>query len=312
MNPNKREYSCFSNTHKTYSRIDYFIVSSNLLSKIERCWYDSILLSDHAPISLTMQFSNLKPTPFRFRFQTSWLQSSKFVDFLDKKIEEYFSINTDQTSASTKWEAFKAHIRGEIMSYTSRKSKEYYTKLGDLDQQIKELEIELIENNDPENKKKLISLKAQYNELTSNKIATNLMWLKQSYYDQGEKPGKLLAWRIKKIQTNRAINSILLVDGQASTDPLEINNALKLYYENVYTSECLDTLLEQNNFLDELEFPQLAEDAKLDLENNLSIEELVDAVQSMNSGKAPGPDGLPVEIYKNFSKRLMPHLLEII
>ncbi len=68
LNPNKREYSCFSNTHTTYSRNDYFVVSSNLLSKIERCWYDSILLSDHAPISLTMQFSNLKPTPFRFRF----------------------------------------------------------------------------------------------------------------------------------------------------------------------------------------------------------------------------------------------------
>lgn len=67
------------------------------------------------------------------------------------------------------------------MSYTRSKSKEYYKKLGDLDQQIKELEIQLFENNDPENKKKLLSLKAQYNELTSNKIATNLMWLKQSY-----------------------------------------------------------------------------------------------------------------------------------
>jgi len=33
----------------------------------------------------------------------------------------------------TKWEAFKAYIRGEIMSYTRRKSKEYYKKLGDLD-----------------------------------------------------------------------------------------------------------------------------------------------------------------------------------
>ncbi len=42
LNPNKREYSCFSNTHKTYSRIDYFIVSSNLLSKIERCWYFTV------------------------------------------------------------------------------------------------------------------------------------------------------------------------------------------------------------------------------------------------------------------------------
>ncbi len=36
-------------------------------------------------------------------------------------------------------------------------------------------------------KKNIISLKAQYNKLTGNKIATNLMWLKQFYYDQGEK-----------------------------------------------------------------------------------------------------------------------------
>ncbi len=239
------------------------------------------------------------------------LQHSKEKAKLE--IASYDPFNTEQTNASTKWEAFKAYIRGEIMSYTRSKSKEYYKKLGDLDQQIKELEIQLFENNDPEYKKKLISLKAQYNELTSNKIATNLMWLKQSYYDQGEKPGKLLAWRINNIQTNRAINSILLDDGQTSTDPLEINNAFKLYYDNLYNSECLDTLVEQNTFFDELEFPQLADDAKLDLENNLNIEELVDAVQSMSSGKAllQGPDGLPVEIYKTFSKRLMPHLLEM-
>ena len=34
LNPNKRDYSCFSNTYKTYSRIDYFLISHGLLSKI--------------------------------------------------------------------------------------------------------------------------------------------------------------------------------------------------------------------------------------------------------------------------------------
>lgn len=92
-------------------------------------------------------------------------------------------------------------------------------------------------------------------------------------------------------------------------DPIEINNAFKSYYENLYNSECLDTSEDQNNFLDEIEFPQLTEDVKLDLENNLCIEELMEAVQNMSSGKAPGPDGLPLEIYKTFSKKLLPHLL---
>lgn len=35
---------------------------------------------------------------------------------------------------------------------------------------------------------------------------------------------------------------------------------------------------------------------KKKLENSLSVEELLEAVQCMNSGKAPGPDGIPVEI----------------
>lgn len=49
--------------------------------------------------------------------------------------------------------------------------------------------------------------------------------------------------------------------------------------------------------LDELEFPQLTEDSKKKkLENSLSVEELLEAVQCMNSGKAPGPDGIPVEM----------------
>lgn len=63
LNPNKRDYSCHSNTHKTYSRIDYFLISKGLVSLVDNCWYDSILLSDHAPITLTLQISKLSFSP---------------------------------------------------------------------------------------------------------------------------------------------------------------------------------------------------------------------------------------------------------
>lgn len=48
------------------------------------------------------------------------------------------------------------------------------------------------------------------------------MWLKQAYHDQGEKAGKLLSWRIKKQQTDRAINIIIRTQqGNLTIDPLK-------------------------------------------------------------------------------------------
>lgn len=311
LNPNKKEYSCFSNTYKTFSRIDYFLISNGLVTKVGKSWYDSILLSDHAPVLFTIQFDNLVLPPPRFRFQASWLLDHDFVKFLDNKIDLYFLVNTNQTSASVKWEAFKAYIRGEILSYTRYRSKIYQAQLEDLGKQIKVIERHLFSNFDPSKQKELLVLKAKYNEITSSKISKNLMWLKQSYYDQGEKSGKLLAWRIKKIQTDRAINSIFLENGEKTVDPLEINNIFKLYYENLYKSEIANNLEGQNNFLDKITFPKLSEETRSNLEKNLSIEELSEALQDMCNGKAPGPDGLPMEIYKTFAGKILPHLLEM-
>lgn len=48
----------------------------------------------------------------------------------------------------------------------------------------------------------LIILSAKYNKMSTDESAKSLMWLKQGYHDQGEKAGKLSAWRIKKLQTD--------------------------------------------------------------------------------------------------------------
>lgn len=42
------------------------------------------------------------------------------------------------------------------------------------------------------------------------KAEDHLIRLKQTFYDQGEKPGKLLAWQIKKLESDGAINTIQL------------------------------------------------------------------------------------------------------
>ncbi len=44
----------------------------------------------------------------------------------------------------------------------------------------------------------------------------------------------------------------------------------------------------------------ISEDSKAELERPLSERELYAALQKMESGRAPGIDGLPVEFYKAF------------
>lgn len=121
--PNAVEYSCYSSTYKTHSRIDYVLVSALLVSKINDCQYSSIVISDHAAVSLTYTDTKLVSDPPKWRLQPGWLTDPTFIDFLDKQIDMYFECNTSQTSASIRWEAFKAFLRGQIISFTSSKKK---------------------------------------------------------------------------------------------------------------------------------------------------------------------------------------------
>lgn len=311
LNPDKIEFSCHSGIQKSRSRIDYFLVSRELLSRIKQCQYDSIVISDHAAISLNVYMDNFTHKQFRWRFQARWLQNSNFVKFIGEKIDNYFELNTDQTCAAMRWEGFKAYIRGEILSYTSTKNKQQQKQMEILDKQIKSLELDLNASDDPIKQSELLRLRTEYNKLSSDAAAKSLMWLKQSYYDQGEKAGKLLAWRIKKTQSERAINNIKTPSGKVTVDPSEINDSFRQFYENLYKSDCCHTSEEQDLFLDQLQFQTLTEDTQQELDRNLSIEEISQAIQSINSGKAPGLDRFTIEFYKTFKEKIIVPLFNI-
>lgn len=74
-----------------------------------------------------------------------------------------------------------------------------------LEKMIKETEVDYFTNPSQMAFKKLNELRAKYNVLSVNKATKSLLKLKQSYYEQGERASKLLAWRIKQSEAERAI-----------------------------------------------------------------------------------------------------------
>lgn len=96
-------------------------------------------------------------------------------------------------------------------------------------------------------------------------------------------------------------------------DPLEINNNFIDFYKLIHKSEYSPTenRKAQNTFLDQLEFRTISDEEKITLDSPLTTIDLCDAVGEMSSGKAPGPDGLPIEFYKTFKRQLVGPLLDM-
>jgi hypothetical protein len=124
-NPQGKAFSFFSHVHHTFSRIDFFLVDNKLLHSITTCTYHTLVVSDHAPVSIDVTLPPNRPSPPPWRFNSSRLSDSAFKDFLSSQINFYFELNqTPGISSHTLWEAFKAFIRGQVIHFIFLTSEE--------------------------------------------------------------------------------------------------------------------------------------------------------------------------------------------
>ena len=68
------------------------------------------------------------------------------MKFIGAQIDDYFVNNTTQTSAAIRWEAFKAFLRGHMISFTSFKQKSWRLEMQQLEKKIKETESKHFKN----------------------------------------------------------------------------------------------------------------------------------------------------------------------
>ncbi|TWW54493.1 Transposon TX1 uncharacterized 149 kDa protein ORF 2 [Takifugu flavidus] len=102
----------------------------------------------------------------------------------------------------------------------------------------------------------------------------------------------------RKRGQSRVIHSLLSEEGRELTEPEQIRRRAVDFYSSLFRSE----YKENNELFEEYcsGLPQVPEEANGQLDCPLSVPELYAALQSMQSLKAPGIDGLGVDFYKAF------------
>lgn len=312
QNPTSRSYSFFSPVHGSYSRIDYFFADKRLLPIIHKCEYQAIVISDHAPLLMTLCIPTSATNYRPWRFNSLLLSDEKFVQFISTEMTSFLEINqTPGMPHSIVWESLKAYLRGQVLSYNAQLRKSHNARLDQLTNEILDLDGVLALTPTDELLKRRLALQTEFN-LLSTKHTENLIFKTQSRtYEYGEKSGKILAHQLHQKTANHVIAEIQDESGIKHRDHGEINSCFHKYYSKLYSSEsaCDNSLFD--SFFEKLEIPKVSNEMSVDLEEAFSIEELTRAVNSLQTGKSPGPDGFTSEFYKKFIKQLAPLLLSV-
>lgn len=94
------------------------------------------------------------------------------------------------------------------------------------------------------------------------------------------------------------------------TDLKDINIVFLSFFSNLYTSSANDVPDAFVSFLFNLDWPRLSDSEYL--AEPITLPELESAIRSMNKGKSPGIDGIPIELYITFCSDLGPFMLDMI
>lgn len=100
-------------------------------------------------------------------------------------------------------------------------------------------------------------------------------------------------------------------NGVLCTNPADINNTFKVFYENLYSFESNVNRVEIGSFLNGLDLPSLKLDQKKLLDMPITVMEIQEVIKSLPTGKAPGPDGFTADFYKSYANELVPLMLDM-
>lgn len=180
------------------------------------------------------------------------------------------------------------------MAHISCKIKHEMAKL---EKDISKIQNKLIDQNDVNLQDDLGQKRQELSNMLHEKVKRALVKSHFVSLHDMDAPTKLFFNLNKKCTHTNYMHALRTSDGNVTSDPLEMRRLAVDFYVDLYAKECTGNLDADELFNN---LPVLDEGNIKNLDSDLTFEELTKAVNQLSSGRAPGIDGLPAEIYKTF------------
>ena len=314
------------------ARLDYFLMSKQLLCTVHKCGIHGRYKSDHAIIGLSLDLNQSVRGKSYWKLNTKLLEDEELKILIRKEIawikatyactpyepdyvfqcpSKDLIITIDETLF---WETMLAQIRGIIISYAIKKKKRDNKQEEELN--IKLDQLEQICNQKHPNPQKLRELEEVNKKLISlreDKIRGVMTRSRAQWLEYGEKPTPYFFSLENSNYIDKTIKEIEKTPDHVITKQEEILEEVKTFYKDLYTERPRNQTLVES--LENLKIPCIpklpTEDSNL-LRGEITIEELKRALLNTKNNKSPGLDGFPVEFFKTFWDELGSFMLRSI
>jgi exonuclease III len=315
LHPDKRRYTWRRNTPKgiQQSRLDYFIIPQNMIASIDKCEIDLGMYTDHSIVNLEIagESQNLRGRGF-WKFNTSLLSDSDFVNMINTTIENSIEDNQNCENKGLKWDFIKMKVRAATISYASHKAKKNRELEDNLNKEI----VSMQNSNEENDNLRYETVKKELEQLNNERTRGAQVRAKCTHLEFNEKNSKYFL--NKEVAAAKTKNMTKLIDdkGQIFEQPKEIMRHTKEFYQTLYRQNTKDTeeTIQQAEqyFLKDNDVQTIEDEDKQTLDNPITIAELSKAVKELPNNKTPGSDGLPVEFYKMFWSKIQQTVFESI
>ena len=206
------------------------------------------------------------------------------------------------------WDLIKVKTREFTQSCCMTRSHRKKNRILILEDKLKDIDILLQKNDlaDLKEKKNIIEAEIM-NELkdqaTASQVRSRAKWI-----EKGEKNNSYFFGLEKSRQQNNIITKVRKPDGRYTINMEETMYEIRIFYEQLYTS----TNTGDDNFFENLTINNtLTETDRQKCEGYITKQEYLSAVAKIKNNKSPGPDGIPNEFHKMFSKELSAFLITV-
>lgn len=310
LHPDDREYTHHSCPHAAYSRLDYFFMFTVDGSRVRSCDIETIDLSDHSPVSLSIHLGRKKRASL-WRLNSYILNKPKIVEKIKKDIKEFMELNnSEEISPAILWDTLKAVMRGKLISLTAHLKKVKQQKLLMLEDKLKQLQLtDGRGGTNPTLKQEIKKTQAEINDIYSQDTQKNFLFLRQKYYEAGGKSAKYLAYKLRKQQEESTIYKIKNpLTNVIETKSEKIKECFEFFYRDLYSQPVAADEAQIDSFLGRLDLPKLTDSQNEELIKPITNREVDLAISRLKRGKSPGSDGYNTEWYKCLRLELLPIL----